>query len=460
MGSQPELERGLAAWVADVDLDELPQAARSLAIDGIRDCIGVALAGSTTAPARRVRELADLLGGGAQASLLGIGAKTSLTHAALANGTAAHALDYDDTNHPLYGHPSCHLVPALLALAEWEGVSGHGFLAAYLVGFELEVRVARAVNLPHYLAGWHATATLGTLGAAAAGARLLALPATVTAHALGIAASLAGGLRENFGTDTKPLHAGLAAERGLKAVLLARAGFTASGTALSGRFGFCSVLGGGEAPKLEELDAARFGDPWQITEPYGLAIKQFPSCGATHAAIEAALDAAGGPLRLGEVARVRVGTTELAPQVLVHSRPKTGLEAKFSLEHCIAVALLDGRVGLEHFEDAAVVRHDVRTLLPRIEPYIDDRIRNHTEYAATVELQLASGRRREARVDVARGKVCRPLSRDALLAKYEACAAHVLAPTQVHRSLELIERLPELETLIELVAALVPEACS
>lgn len=452
--SRPGLEAAIAAWIADVDLDELPRAARMLAIDGIRDCIAVAVAGSATEQARRVREVVTLLGGCAQASLLGTGTKTSVTHAALVNGAAAHALDFDDTNHPLYGHPSCHLVPALLALAEWNRASGEDFLAAYLVGFELEVRLARAVNTAHYVSGWHATATLGTLGAAAAGARLLALPAPVTGHALGIAASLAGGLRENIGTDTKPLHAGLAAERGVKAALLARAGLTASSTALSGCFGFCSVLGGGEPPRLQELDAARFGEPWQITEPYGLGIKQFPSCAATHAAVEAALDAAGGPVRGDDIVRVRVGTNELAPRVLVYRRPTTGLEAKFSLEHCIAVALLDGRVDLDHFEDVAVVRRDVQALLPRIEPYIDERIRTHTEYPANVELQLADGTRRCARVDVARGKVCRPLPRDALLAKYKACAERVLPPAQVDRSLELIEGLSELETLDELVAAL------
>jgi 2-methylcitrate dehydratase PrpD len=452
--SQPGLEAAIAAWIADLDSDELPRTARTLALDGIRDCIAVAVAGSATEQARRVREVVTLLGGRAQASLLGAAARTTLTHAALVNGTAAHALDFDDTNHPLYGHPSSHLVPALLALAEWNQASGEDLLASYLVGFELEVRVARAVNPPHYVSGWHATATLGTLGAAAAGARLLALPASVTGHALGIAASLAGGLRENFGTDTKPLHAGLAAERGVKAVLLARAGLTASATALSGRSGFCSVLAGDAPPKLEELDAARFGEPWEITKPYGLGIKQFPCCAATHAAIEAALDAAGGKVQLGDIVRVRVGTDELGPRLLTYHRPTTGLEAKFSLEHCVAVALLDGEVSLDHFEDRAVMRPDVRALLPRIEPYIDGRIRTHTEYPANVELQLADGTRRCAQVDVARGKVCRPLPREALLAKYRACTERVLPPAQVARSLELIDRLPELRTLDELVAAL------
>jgi 2-methylcitrate dehydratase PrpD len=454
------LEGAIAAWIAGADPDAAPPIARSLAIDGIRDCLGVAVAGSATDQARRVRDVIALLGGHPQASLLGTGTKTNVTGAALVNGTAAHALDFDDSNHPLYGHPSCHLVPALLALAEWGGASGTEFVRAYLVGFEFEVRLARAVNTAHYLSGWHATATLGTLGATAACARLLSLGPEATGHALGIAASLAGGLRENFGTDTKPLHAGLAAERGVTAALLGRSGATASSTALSGRDGFCSVLGGGVEPRLEELDPTRFGDPWEITEPYGLGIKQFPSCAATHAAIEATIEAAGGPVGVDQIVRVRVGTNEMAPGVLVHQRPATGLEGKFSLEHCVAVALLDGTVDLGHFEDAAVSRDDVQVLLPRIEPYIGDRLRGQTEYPADVELELADGSVRRAAVEVARGKVCRPLPDQALLAKYRTCTERVLPPAQVSRSLQLIAALPRLETVDELIACLVaPEAC-
>lgn len=450
-------DAALATWVAEVRLDELPEPATKLSIDGIRDCIGVLVAGADTEQTRRVLAVAELLGGEPQAAVLGTGARTNVTQAALVNGTAAHALDFDDTNHPLFGHASCHLVPALLTLGEWTDASGREVLEAYLVGIELEVRVARAINIAHYRSGWHATATLGTLGAAAAAARLLKLPAAVTAHALGIAASLAGGLRQNFGTDTKPLHAGLAAERGVQAALLARAGTTASASAISGRYGFVHVLRGDEDPRLDELDPARFGDPWEITEPYGQAIKQFPSCGATHPAIEASLEAAGRRLTVDEIARVRVGMTEMAPKVLVYHRPETGLQGKFSLEYTVAVALLDGRVELAHFEDDGVARADVQALLPKIEPFVDERIREHPEYSGTVELELADGMRTETRVDVARGKVVRPLSHEQLVAKYEACAGRVLGPAQVARSLALIERLAELRSVRELVAALVPD---
>jgi 2-methylcitrate dehydratase PrpD len=447
----------IAAWAVGTAFEQIPEDAVRLAGTAVLDCVGVTLAGSRAEPATRVRELVETLGGEPQAAVLGTAVRTSTLLAALANGTAAHALDFDDTNHPGYAHPSAALVPSLLALAEWNGGSGRDLLTAYLTGFEVEVRVARAVNMPHYVAGWHATATLGTLGAAAAAARLLGLEPDEATRALSIAASLAGGLRENFGTDTKPLHAGLAAKNGVLAALLARGGFTAADDGLGGRYGFCSVLDGGGEARLEELDPSRFGRPWEITEPYGLAIKQFPACGATHPALEAALALATElQPRPEQIARVRVGTSELAPKIVVYDRPRTGLEGKFSLEYCVAAAFLDRRVGLEHFEDEAVARPDIQTLLPKISAEIDERVRTSPEFAAIVELELADGTRREERVDLARGKTSRPLSREELVAKYRDCASRALPTGAVEESLALLEALDELESVGRLVRCLVP----
>ena len=447
----------IAEWVHDVSLDAIPPEAIALAKAGTLDCLGVALAGSRTSQAEIVRRLAETLGGAPQAGILGTGVRSNVALAALANGTAAHALDFDDTNHPLYGHPSCHLVPVLLALGEWTDATGAEFLAAYLTGFEVEVRVSRAVNMAHYVAGWHATATLGTLGATAAAARILRLDMPAIVNAFGIAASFAGGLRENFGTDTKPLHAGLAAKNGVLAALLARDGFGAAADGLAGRYGFTSVLNGGSTATLEELDPTRFGNPWEITEPFGLAIKQFPSCGATHPAIEAAIGlAAGSALDPEQIAHVRVGISELAPKILVYSRPQSGLEGKFSLEYCVATALIDRRVGLDHFDDETVRRTDVQELLPKIEAVVDDRVRDETEFAAIVEVELLDGSRLEERVDVAKGKVLRPLSHDELVAKFEDCAGRVLSHAKLVATVELLEGLEELDTVVRLAEAVPP----
>jgi 2-methylcitrate dehydratase PrpD len=441
-----------------VEAAEIPPEATELAGRGVLDCVGVTLAGSRTAAAAHVRELVEEMGGRPDAAVLGTALRTSPALAALANGTAAHALDFDDTNHPAYSHPSCHLLPALLALGEREGSSGSDLLAAYLVGFELEVRAARAVNMPHYLAGWHATATLGTLGATAACARLLGLDAGATAHALGIAASLAGGLRQNFGTMTKPLHAGLAARGGVEAALLGRRGLTASAEALDGRYGFCSVLDGGGPADLAELEPERFGRPWEITEPYGLAIKQFPSCGATHPAIEAALELVHEDgVRPGEIERVRVGTNELAPRILVYERPASGLEGKFSLHYCVATALVEGRVGLDHFDDGGVREPAVRELIERIDARVDDRVRDDPEHAAIVAVELKGGGTRERRVDLAKGKTSRPLSPDELARKYADCAGRVLPEAAVESSRRLLERLDRVGSVALVVDALRPE---
>ena len=445
----------VAAWVVTVAADTMPAPALALAKTAVLDCVGVTLAGSRTEPAQHVRGLVEELGGRPHAAVVGTPLRTDVVSAALANGTAAHALDFDDTNHPMYGHPSCHLVPALLALGERRGATGAELLTAYLVGFELEVRAARAVNMPHYVAGWHATATLGTLGAAAAAARLLGLDAAAATHALGIAASSAGGLRVNFGTMTKPLHAGLAARSGVLAALLAERGFTASGDALGGRYGFCSVLDGGGPADPAQLEPEGFGSPWEITTPFGIAIKQFPSCGATHPAIEAALGLhAEHGLAAADIAHVRVGTCELAPRILVHHRPRTGLEGKFSLEYCVAAALADGRVGLEHFEDAAVARPVLRELVERIEPVIDDRVRTDPEYATVVTVTLRDGSAHERRVDLAKGKTSLPLSRDELEAKYRDCAGAVLSAPAIAASLDVLWRLERLDDVSELVAAI------
>jgi 2-methylcitrate dehydratase PrpD len=254
---------------------------------------------------------------------------------------------------------------------------------------------------------------------------------------------------------TKPLHAGLAARSGVEAALLASRGFTASTDGLAGRYGFCSVLDGGEPADLGQLEPARFGKPWEISEPYGLAIKQFPSCGATHPAIEAALELVHGDgVPSGDIERVRVGTTALAPKILVYDRPASGLEGKFSLQYCVATALVEGRVGLDHFEDGAIGAPEVRALVERIDAEVDDRVRDDPEYATIITVTLRDGSSRERRVDLAKGKTSRPLSRDELRSKYSDCAGRVLSPAAVEHSRELLEGLDGLESVAVLVGAL------
>src|SRR6185295_15005941 len=233
------------------------------------DTVGVTLAGASEPASLIVRHVVEAEGGDA-CTVFGTPVRASMSGAALANGTAAHALDYDDMCFVSLAHPSAPLVPAVLAAAESARLSGRAVLDAYVVGFEIEARLGRLMNPRHYQRGWHCTSTLGTIGAAAAVGRLLGLDAAAAGHALAIAASQASGLKENFGTMVKPLHAGLAARNGVLAALLARGGMVASRQAFEGPQGFLRAFdsgGDGIADAIADL-----GVRWEIEET-GITVK-------------------------------------------------------------------------------------------------------------------------------------------------------------------------------------------
>src|SRR5215510_3372797 len=242
----------LAEFVTKSRWEDCPAEAVEAARRAILDCLGVMLAGSVEPAARIVTDVARAEGGSPLATVVGTSLRTGAVWAALANGTAAHALDFDDTNFAMLGHPSAPVLAAALAAGELALADGRAVTHAFLLGFEVETTLAEVINPAHYEHGWHATCTLGTIGAAAAAARLLGLDGAQTRHALAVAASQSSGLKENFGTMTKPFHAGHAARSGVLAALLAREGWTASEHALDGPQGFFNVLGAG-ARRIEAL---------------------------------------------------------------------------------------------------------------------------------------------------------------------------------------------------------------
>src|SRR5262245_7697231 len=251
----------VADFVAKSRWEDCPEAAVTAARRAILDCLGVMLAGSAEPSARIVQSIAAAEGGAPLCTVIGTGRRSGAVWASLCNGTAAHALDFDDTNFVLLGHPSAPVLAASLAAAELALADGQALLHAFLLGFEVETTLAAVINPAHYERGWHATATLGTLGAAAAAARLLGLDTAQIAAALAVAASQSSGLKENFGTMTKPFHAGHAARSGVLSALLAREGWTASPTALEGPQGFFHVLGAGS----RDMNAIEtLGAPWKI----------------------------------------------------------------------------------------------------------------------------------------------------------------------------------------------------
>ena len=313
------------------------------------------LAGASEPASLIVRQVVAAEGGDA-CGVFGTPVRASMSGAALANGTAAHALDYDDMCFVSLAHPSAPLVPAVLAAAESERLTGRAVLDAYVVGFEIEARLGRLMNPRHYQRGWHCTSTLGTIGAAAAVSRLLGLDARTAGHALAIAASEASGLKENFGTMVKPLHAGLAARNGVLAALLARGGMTASELALDGPQGFLHAMDS-EGHALDDA-IADLGARWEILDT-GITVKLYPSCAGTHPSLDAILDLRRREgFTADDVERIDIDVDSIVPTILIYDRPATGLEGKFSLPFCAAAAVVFGRVGIDTFDAASLTNPD------------------------------------------------------------------------------------------------------
>jgi 2-methylcitrate dehydratase PrpD len=445
----------VAEFIVKSRWEDCPPAAVEAARRAILDCLGVMLAGSVDEPARIVQSVAEAEGGSPLATVVGTGRRTGALWAALANGTAAHALDFDDTNFAMLGHPSAPVLAAALAAGELALADGRAVTHAFLLGFEVETTLAEVINPAHYEHGWHATCTLGTMGAAAAAAKLLSLDADQTRTALAVAASQASGLKENFGTMTKPFHAGHAARSGVLAALLARQGWTASAEALEGPQGYFRVLGVGQT-KPERLGT--LGAPWKILTT-GVAVKPYPSCACTHSIIDGALELhrARG-IRAADIAEVTIGVTPAVPNILIHSSPRTGLEGKFSGEYAAAAALADGRVGIWTFTDEAVQTPRVRDLMGRVRVVVDPTIPDDLEQRMWTRLtvRLADGRTVEIPPRPVPGHPSHPMSLDTLREKFTECAGLVLPADRVEAVRQMVEALDDCPDLRSLTAVLSP----
>jgi 2-methylcitrate dehydratase PrpD len=433
----------LAEKVCGFGEGDATQLALTQAKAAIIDTVGVTLAG-VPEPCTQILLKVEGIGGAPGSSLVfGTDRRTSALDATLINGTASHALDYDDFSGVLGGHQSVPLVAALFAAGEERRISGRQLLTAYLVGVETEIRLARAVNYHHYDKGWHPTATLGTIGAAAAAAHLLRLDRQRTAMALAIAPSLSSGLKANFGTMTKPLHIGQCGRNGLLAALLAEAGFDANASVFEHHQGFFNVFNG---PGFYDADKALadWGAPLEI-EHSSIALKQFPCCGSAHPAIMMAL-----ALRHEEdIKATDVRRIEIMPHVrrLRHTntpRPKTPLQAKFSVQYGVARALLDGAVRLKDFEGDAHLEPTVTRLLDvtQARPHPDMADDAAEQWGAEVIVTMQDGRVLSRRVEnlIGRGGD-NPMTADELWEKFSDCAARSLPREQIAPLFERFETL-------------------
>ena len=427
-----------------------PPAARAIATRALIDTVGVTLAGASE-PAGRIVQQVVAADGAGPCRILGTALRSTASSAALANGTAAHAHDYDDMCFVSLAHPSAPLVAAALAAAERDHVSGRALLDAYVIGFELEARIGRAMNPRHYQRGWHCTSTLGTLGAAAAVARVCGLSPRTADHALAIAASEASGLKENFGSMVKPLHAGLAARNGVLAADLAAHGMTASLSAISGPQGLLRAMDGASTSLegfIEDL-----GHRWEILET-GITLKLYPSCAATHPPLDALLELRRRECVLAtHVASVEVGVDAITPTVLLYERPASPLEGKFSMPFCAAAALVDGHVGLDTFTVAKLHDPGIGALQARvtmrIDPTLDAAAPPLTQ--ARVAITLQNGRTITAAANGARGYPDRPASDEEIGAKFVSCATRAMSEAQAMHLLTVlraVEAAPDVTAIL------------
>jgi 2-methylcitrate dehydratase PrpD len=418
----PELQLG--SFVSDLHADDVPPDVVETVSRAFADTVAVTLAGSVDGAGAVAFENAGVSPAGASlAERLGVTEAGAAAETALRVGTASHTLDYDDLSWGMDGHPSVVLVSPLLAVAPDVRPTGRDLVTAYVAGFETACAVAAPISPDHYEAGWHATATFGAIGATAAVAHLCDLDAETTAAALNVAASTPSGLKRNFGSMTKPLHAGLAARSGVTAATLARDGLTADPTAISGERGFWELYG----PTAR--DAFDVPEAWALRE-HGIHVKAYPCCYFTHTSIAAAQALADDhDVAPTEVERVHVRASQGAADALHHAAPETGLQAKFSMEYAVGSAIARERVGLGAFEDDALDQPAVQHVRERVEFAVDDDL-HYDSHEALVRIETAEGTV-DRRQENPPGTHDNPLDEETFYAKFEDCSRRVLDAERV-----------------------------
>lgn len=451
----------VSEFISSTSLSDVPAEAREAAKRSVLDGLGLAVAGSRSEASEVASGYFGDMGCRGTSTVIGRGEKLPTAAAAFLNGLAIHVEDYDDTQlavgedrvYGLLTHPTAPVLPAPLAVGEPAGASGADVLTAYMIGVDVASKVAEAIDPRHYQDGFHSTGTAGAIGAAAAAAATMGLDAERTACALGLAAAKAGGLRENFGTMGKAFHAGSASQTGVEAAELARRGFTAASNILEAKRGFFQAAGGGYD---EASIMGRLGDPWVFEHP-GISIKPYPCGSLTHPAMSAAaqLREEHG-FKPDDVERVRVGASRHMLNTLIHHRPSTELESKFSMEYGIAVVLIQGRAGLHDFTDEAVNRPEVQSLLERIDFYVNEAADagQFNTMRSYIEVELRDGRVLEATAEFAKGSPQIPMGQEELSEKFDECVRWGgLEPDRGRRLAEQVTRLEEADSVGALLDA-------
>lgn len=439
----------LARFVVGASYHDMPQDLTWHAKRCVLDSLGVSIGALHHPSVAILREFVQVVGGAPQATVLGSGLKTSVTNAALVNGHLAHVLDYDDTYMPpeTILHGTAPVLPAALAIAEWKSIPGWRLLEAFILGFEVEARISLAMGRAHLEGGWHVTATVGTFGAAAAAGKLLGLDQISMTHALGIAGTLASGVTEMLGTMCKPLHPGKAAMHGVMAALLASKGFNSSSQVLEAPKGFGWVLAGDRnfAAVTDGL-----GERWELRRN---GFKPYASGVVTHPIIDGVIQLRNRHgLQPDEVESIEAHTN---PFVLVPTgkiEPKSGLEGKFSIYHCVAIAIIDGMVSAGQFTDQKVNDPKTVELRRRVHILPDESIRMDE---AQVVLHLKDGQRLDVYVEHSMGTEQNPMTDEGLREKFLHLASPFLGQARGKGVIDSVDGLEQLTDVGDLARACV-----
>jgi len=464
MSRDTALTSEVARFAVRTKASQIPRDVMHHGKRSLLDGLGLALAGNAAESGHIVRSYLKTLGLPLDrgATVIGTALKVPPRFAAFANGIAIHADDYDDTQlavakdrvYGLLTHPTAPALPAVLALAERDRRSGLDLLAAYQIAVEVETKLAEAINPRHYADGFHSTATFGVVGAAAGSARLLGLDAVQTAQALSLGASQAAGLRENFGTMTKPFHPGRSAESGVMAAELIRLGWSAAPDALEAKRGFFNAAGGGYDPRAIH---GKLGKPWTFAMP-GVSIKPHPSGSLTHPGMGVMLDLVlKHDIRPAQVAKVSVGTNRHMPNTLIHRRPKNELQAKFSMEFCMAILLLERKAGLAEFTDAVVKRADVQRSIGLVDFGVHPQAEaaGYEKMTTIIDIKLKDGRTISGRADFGKGSPANPMSDEEVANKFIECATWGGLPkTAAGKVIDLVFNLEKVRSTRELTRLL------
>lgn len=440
------LARHVADFVADTRYGDIPDDARRVAKKHILDTLATGLAGSAAEGSRIVQRYVEGLACGGVSSVFGTALRARPRFAALANATAMHADDYDDTYHPTRFHPSAPVLGAVCAEAEESGASGADVLAAFAVGTEVSVKLSHTIDREHYLRGFHMTSTCGVFGATAGACHVRGLTREEICAAIGIAGSESSGVRENFGTMVKPMHSGRAAESAVFAAALASMGLTSAPTILEGARGYF-MTGAGKYDASQLI--GKLGNPWSYVRPR-VAIKPYPCGNLQQPAMDALRELViAHDIRPDQLERLAVKSHRLMPLNLTYHRPRTGLEGKFSMEFSLAAILALRQAGLAEYSDDVVNRPDVQETIGKIDytVYSDDEAeqKGYTLLTTFLDVTLKDGRRFSARAEAARGSASLPMTEEDVAEKFRGCARFARWPAE--RAEKIIARVLDLENV-------------